>query len=160
MDLWKPDTTVAAVIEREGLFLMIEESTREGVRLNQPAGHLDPGESLVQAVVREALEETAHQVEAIAGIGVYLSRYRYPPDRLDVTYLRFAFACRVLGQVEGLSLDAGIQRALWMPPEAIRARIAEHRSPLVMRVIDDYLAGQRLPLSVFFTHPECLERDR
>ena len=96
MDYWKPNATVAAVVEQDGRFLMVEETTREGLRLNQPSGHLDPGETLAQAVVREALEETAHHVEPIACVGVYMSRYRYEPTDTDVTYLRFAFACRVI----------------------------------------------------------------
>ena len=96
MDYWKPNATVAAVVEQDGRFLMVEETTREGLRLNQPSGHLDPGETLAQAVVREALEETAHHVEPTACVGVYMSRYRYEPTDTDVTYLRFAFACQVI----------------------------------------------------------------
>jgi 8-oxo-dGTP pyrophosphatase MutT (NUDIX family) len=154
MEYWKPSVTVAAVVERDGRFLMVEEHTGEGLRLNQPAGHLDPGESLQQAVVREALEETAHRVEPSACVGVYMSRYR--GGDADVTYLRFAFACRVLAAEPQRPLDAGIVRAVWLTPGEIRARQALHRSPLVMRTVDDYLAGRRYPLDLVFTHPSCL----
>ena len=159
MDYWKPNTTVAAVIERDGLFLMVEEMTPEGLRLNQPAGHLDPGETLAQAAAREALEETAHQVRALACIGVYLSRYRHDASGTDVTYLRFAFACEVLGHEPQRALDTGIERAIWLSADEIRARAAMHRSPLVMRTLDDHLAGQRYPLSLIYTHPSCLDGD-
>ena len=151
---WKPSATVAAVIERDGRFLMVEEETRAGLRLNQPAGHLDPGESLLQAVVREALEETAHHVEPLACVGVYMSRYQ--DEATDVTYLRFAFACRPVAQDPQRPLDAGIVRAVWLTADQIRARQDLHRSPLVMRTVDDYLAGRRYPLELVFTHPNCL----
>jgi 8-oxo-dGTP pyrophosphatase MutT (NUDIX family) len=159
MDYWTPGTTVAAVVERDGRFLMVEETTRDGLRLNQPAGHLDAGESLVQACAREALEETAHHVLPQACVGVYLSRYRYAPEGIDVTYLRFAFACGLLSVESGRALDTGIVRALWLRPDEIRAQPERHRSPLVMRTIDDYLAGRRYPLELIYTHPSCLERD-
>lgn len=156
MSYWKPSVTAAAVIERDGRFLFVEENTSEGLRLNQPAGHLDPGESLVQAVVREALEETAGHVEPYACVGVYMSRGRDPSAGLDTTYLRFAFACRLLSFDEKRPLDKGIVRALWLTPGEARARSEIHRSPLVMRTVDDYLAGQRYPLELIFTHPSCL----
>jgi 8-oxo-dGTP pyrophosphatase MutT (NUDIX family) len=151
---WKPSATVAAVVERDGRFLMVEEQTRGGLRLNQPAGHLDPGESLVQAVVREALEETAHHVEALACVGVYMSRYQ--DDATDVTYLRFAFACRPVVHDPQRSLDTGIVRAVWLDADEIRARRDMHRSPLVMKTVDDYLAGRRYPLDLIYTHSSCL----
>lgn len=157
MDYWKPGVTVAAVVERDGRFLLVEERTAEGLRLNQPAGHLDPGESLVQAVVREALEETAHRVEPAACVGVYMSRYRNQAQGTDATYLRFAFACRVVGFDPGRELDEGIVRTLWLAPEEIRARSHAHRSPVVMRTVDDYLAGRRYPLELIFTHPSCID---
>ena len=154
MEYWKPSATVAAVVEREGRFLMVEETTRAGLRLNQPAGHLDPGESLLQAVVRETLEETAHRVEPAACVGVYMSRYQ--DEATDVTYLRFAFACRLVGQEPDRSLDTVIVRALWLTPDEIRARRDAHRSPFVMRVVDDFLAGKRYPLELIHTHPSCI----
>lgn len=159
MDLWKPSVTVAAVVEREGRYLMVEEHTRDGLRLNQPAGHLDPGESLAQAVAREAFEETAHRVRPRACVGVYLARYRHPGDGTDVTYLRFAFDCEVLDVVAGQVLDEGIVRALWLTADEIRVRAAEHRSPLVMQSIDDHAAGRRFDLDFLRTHPDCLDHD-
>ena len=153
MAIWKPSVTVAAVIEHQDRFLIIEERTVAGVRLNQPAGHLDPGETLVRAVVREALEETAHHVEVVAGIGVYLARFVHESSGTDVTYLRFAFACRLADRNGGAkdaerALDEGILATHWLTAGELRARESEHRSPLVMRVVDDYLAGQRFDPSV------------
>jgi len=149
---FKPSVTVAAVIFHQGRFLLVEEETVAGVRLNQPAGHLDAGETLVHAVVREALEETAHHVIPEALIGVYLARFTHAPSATDVTYLRFAIACRLDteragGALEaGRALDQGILRALWLDPGILRARRAEHRSDLVLQVVDDFEAGRRLPL--------------
>ncbi|MBX3591321.1 MAG: NUDIX hydrolase [Burkholderiaceae bacterium] len=159
MSYWKPNTTVAAVIERDGRFLMVEETTREGARINQPAGHLDPGESLLQAVAREALEETAWRVEPVAGVGIYMARYRHEASGTDVTYLRFAFACRALAEQPGRALDDGILRALWLDADEIRACRDVHRSPLVMQTVDDYLAGKRFALDLIHTNPNCLSID-
>jgi 8-oxo-dGTP pyrophosphatase MutT (NUDIX family) len=151
-DIWKPSVTVAAIIERQGKFLLVEEETSDGVRFNQPAGHLDPGESLIAAASREALEETAHEFTPDALIGVYMSRYISSRTNENVTYLRFAFSGRV-GAVHEQALDEGIIRALWMSYEELQACEDKHRSPLVMQCIDDYLAGKRSPLSVLYTHP-------
>ncbi len=156
MNYWKPSVTVAAVVERDGRFLLVEEETSEGLRLNQPAGHLDPGESLMHAVVREALEETAHHVEPAACVGVYMSRYRSERTDTDVTYMRFAFACRLVAADPERGLDTGIVRALWLDVDEIRSRSDMHRSALVMRTVDDYLAGKRYPLEMIFTHPNCV----
>lgn len=143
-DRWRPSVTVAAVIERDGRYLMVEETTAEGLKLNQPAGHLDPGESLQQAVVREALEETACHFVPQALLGVYLNRFQRPG--LDVTYLRFAYVGTAGEPEPGRALDAPIVRTLWLTADEVRARLADHRSPLVMRCIDDHRAGRRLPL--------------
>lgn len=156
MSYWKPSVTAAAVIERDGRFLFVEENTTEGLRLNQPAGHLDPGESLVQAVVREALEETAGHVEPTACVGIYMSRSRNEAAGTDDTYLRFAFACRLISFDEKLPLDKGIVRAVWLTPDEARAQRKIHRSPLVMRTLEDYLAGRRFPLEMIYTHPSCI----
>ena len=156
MNYWKPSVTVAAVVERDGRFLMVEEQTSEGLRLNQPAGHLDPGETLTNAVVREALEETAHHVEPAACVGIYMSRYRSEKTGNDVTYMRFAFACRLVAADTQRELDVGIVRALWLSADEIRSRCDMHRSPLVMRTVEDYLAGRRYPLEMIFTHPSCV----
>jgi 8-oxo-dGTP pyrophosphatase MutT (NUDIX family) len=150
---WKPSATVAAVIEHEGRFLLIEEHTPEGLRLNNPAGHLDPGESPAQGCARETLEETAYTFQPTALVGVYLSRFQRNATGEDITYLRFAF-CGTLGAHDpARTLDRGIVRTVWMTPEEVRASAGRHRSPLVLQCIEDYLAGQRYPLSVIRTDP-------
>ena len=158
MDLrWKPSVTVAAVIERDGRFLLVEEHTPEGLRLNNPAGHLDPGESPAEGCARETLEETAHHFRPTALVGVYLSRFQRPGPQAgavqDITYLRFAF-CGELGQAQvGRALDTGIVRTLWMSPDEIRASWERHRSPLLLQCMEDYLAGQRFALETVRTDP-------
>jgi 8-oxo-dGTP pyrophosphatase MutT (NUDIX family) len=147
--VWKPNVTVAAVAQREGHFLLIEEMTSRGPLFNQPAGHLEPGESLVAAVAREALEESAYSFRATALLGVY----HYCSGAEGVTYLRFAFAGEVDAHHPDRALDHGILRAVWLPPDDIRKETGRHRSPLVMRCIDDYLAGNRYPLSMFHHEP-------
>lgn len=142
--IWKPNVTVAAVIERAGKFLLVEEEADGAVVLNQPAGHLDEGESLIDAVVRETLEETAWHIAPEALVGVY----RWPHPAKGVTYLRFAFAGRALREEPARGLDHGIVRALWLTPEEIRKNRGRHRSPQVQRCIDDYLAGQRYSLDL------------
>jgi 8-oxo-dGTP pyrophosphatase MutT (NUDIX family) len=158
VDYWKPNTTVAAVVEREGRLLMVEEQTADGVRLNQPAGHLDPGETLADAAVRETLEETGHVVEPVAFIGIYMATTVSSTTGAAVTYLRHAFACRVVSHDPGRVLDDGILRAVWLTPDEIMARRERHRSPLVERTVVDYLAGRRLPLDVVYTHDSALRR--
>ena len=153
---WKPSVTVAAVIERDGYFLLIEEETSEGVKLNQPAGHLDPLESLEQAVVREVLEETAHDFTPTALVGMYMSRYCSKRRGTDVTYLRFTF-CGSAGKEYDQPLDHGIIRTLWMTREEIAACEERHRSPIVLRCVDDYLAGLRAPLDLLHTHTSVFE---
>src|SRR5687767_5108585 len=130
---WKPSVTVAAIIERDGRFLLVEEETSEGLKLNNPAGHLDPGESPAQGCAREALEETAHPFEPTHLVGVYLSRARRPATGEDFSYVRFAFCGRVGEQEPGRVLDAGIVRTLWLTPAEIRASSDRHRSPLLLR---------------------------
>ena len=153
---WKPSVTVAAIVEREGRFLLVEEHTPEGLRLNNPAGHLDPGESPAQGCAREALEETAHAFTPTALVGVYLSRFQREGTGEDITYLRFAF-CGTLGELDlGRSLDTGIVRTLWMTPDEIRASSQRHRSPLVLRCMEDYLAGQRFPMALIYTDAAVL----
>ena len=152
---WKPSVTVAAIIKRDGKFLLVEEHTPEGLMLNNPAGHLDPGESLADGCAREALEETTHTFRPTALVGIYMSRMQRPSTTggagEDVTYLRFAF-CGALGDAKtGAQLDKGIVRTLWMTPQEIRESTARHRSPLLLRCMEDYLNGQRLPLSSLYT---------
>jgi 8-oxo-dGTP pyrophosphatase MutT (NUDIX family) len=145
---WNPSVTVAAIIERDGRFLLVEEHTPEGLRLNNPAGHLDPGESLQQGVVRETLEETGCSFSPQALVGVYLSRFRRPATGEDVTYLRFAFCGTASESVPGWVLDEGIVRTLWLSMEELRASRERHRSPLVLAGVEDYLAGKRYPLEL------------
>lgn len=148
---WKPSVTVAAIIERGGRFMLVEEHTAEGLRLNNPAGHLDPGESPLQACARETLEETTHLFRPTALVGVYLSRFQRPATSEDITYLRFAF-CGELGEaVAARTLDAGIVRTLWLTPAEIRASSARHRSPLLLRCMEDHLAGKRFALELVTT---------
>lgn len=159
---WKPSVTVAAVIAKDfgGVqkFLLVEEQTRDGLRLNNPAGHLDPGESPLQACIRETLEETAFHFKPTAIVGVYLSRFerQQPEGLLDITYLRFAF-CGELGEhVQGQALDEGIVRTLWLSVDELRASVDSHRSPLLLRCVDDYLAGRRYPLDLVTTDASVL----
>ena len=148
---WKPNVTVAAIIEHDGRYLLVEEETVEGLRLNNPAGHMDPAESPAQACAREALEETTHLFTPTHLVGVYLSRFQRASTGEDITYLRMAF-CGELGAVQaGRTLDSGIVRTVWMTPQEVRASQARHRSPLVLRCIEDHLAGQRHPLSLIHT---------
>lgn len=154
-DIWKPSVTVAAIIEQQGRFLLVEEETSDGIRFNQPAGHLDPNESLPEAAARETLEEAAHEFFPDALIGVYMSRYVSSRTGKEVTYLRFAFSGRV-GRALDRPLDEGILRAVWMTREEMVACAERHRSPLVLRCVDDYLAGQRMPLSMLYAHPSSI----
>ena len=138
----RPAVTVAAVIERDGAFLLVRERTRRGLRLNQPAGHLESGESLPEGAARETLEEAAWRVEPFALVGVY--RWQAPDN--GATFVRFAYAARAIAQETGRKLDADIVDALWLRYDEVLARSDEHRSPLVLRCIDDFRAGRFLPL--------------
>jgi 8-oxo-dGTP pyrophosphatase MutT (NUDIX family) len=141
---WKPNVTVAAVVERAGRFLMVEEHTPEGLRLNQPAGHLEADESLLQAVVRETREESAYGFTPEYVVGVYL----WPRPQGDVTYLRLAFGGTASDTPADTPLDAGIVRAVWMAPDELRACVSRHRSPLVMQCVEDWIAGRRFGLDL------------
>ena len=147
--IWKPNVTVAAVAERQGRFLLVEEDTARGRLFNQPAGHLEPGESITAAVIRETLEESAYSFRPTALVGVY----QYHSAAESVTYLRFAFAGEVGAHDPHRRLDEGIVRAVWLAPDEARREMTRHRSPLVMRCIDDYLAGCRYPLSLLHHDP-------
>jgi phosphatase NudJ len=142
---WKPNVTVAAVIERGGRYLLVEEAAPRGPVLNNPAGHLDPGESLVEAVVREVLEETACRFTPTHLVGVYLAA---PSAASGITYLRFAFTGTVGEPEPGRALDEGILRTLWLTPIEIEAERARHRSPLLARCLNDHAAGRRFALDV------------
>lgn len=141
---WTPRVTVAAVVERDGRFLLVEESVSGTPRLNQPAGHLEDGESLTAAVVREALEETAWHFEPQALVGIY--RWRRAPGA--ETFLRFAFCGTVRDHDDARALDTGILRTLWLDRGELATRRERLRSPLVLRCVDDYLADRRYPLAL------------
>ena len=143
--IWKPSATVAAVIERDGKFLLVEELIDGRRVLNQPAGHLDPGESLAAACAREVLEETAHHFEPTALVGIY--RWHYAPK--DVTFLRFCFSGSVGAFEKDRKLDKEIVAFHWLSAKEIREQKDRHRSPLVQQCVDDYLAGRSFPLDVF-----------
>ena len=149
---------MAAIVEHGGRYLLVEEETPEGLCLNNPAGHLDPGESLLQGVVRETLEETARGFEPSALVGVYLSRFNRPERAEDITYLRFAI-CGTVGEPEpGRALDSGIVRTLWLTPDEIRSSRARHRSPLLLRCVEDHLAGKRYPLAALIADPSIIAK--
>jgi ADP-ribose pyrophosphatase YjhB (NUDIX family) len=142
--IWKPHVVVAAVIEEDGRFLLVEERTEEGLRFNQPAGHLEAGETLIVAVRRGVFEETAHHFEPSALLGIY----RWENPARARTYLRFAFLGAITGYDPTARLDEGILRAVWMTPQEIRNVAARHRSPLVARCQEDHAAGRRYPLDL------------
>ena len=142
--IWRPSVTVAAVIERGGRFLFVEERIDGRLVLNQPAGHLDPGESLVAACRREVLEETAHAFEPRALVGVY--RWHYAAK--DVTFLRFCFTGDAGEADAQRKLDKEIVRLHWLTPTELATRRSEHRSPLVAKCVADFLAGRRFPLEL------------
>jgi 8-oxo-dGTP pyrophosphatase MutT (NUDIX family) len=154
---WKPSVTVAAIIERqrEGVseFLLVEEHTPEGLKLNNPAGHLDPEESPEQGVVREVLEETACVFTPDRLVGIYLSRFQRPTTGEDVTFVRFAYGGSVGAPEPSRTLDDGIVRTLWMTLPELHDSRARHRSPHVLGCIEDYLSGRRYPLGTITTDP-------
>jgi 8-oxo-dGTP pyrophosphatase MutT (NUDIX family) len=153
MHRFRPSVTVAALIEQGGRYLLVEEETPEGLMLNNPAGHLEQGESPLEAVVREALEETARPFEPTAFLGLYLARFVRPARAEDVTYVRLAYSGTVGEAIAGRALDEGIRRTLWMSLDELSACEARHRSPLVLQCVRDHAAGRRLPLDTVFSHP-------
>ena len=154
---WKPNVTVAAVIEHNGRFLLVEEDTADGLRLNNPAGHLDPGESPIAACAREVLEETAHDFTVTALVGVYLNRFTRTRTGDDITYLRFTFTGTVGAHHAWRALDDGIVRTVWMTLDEIRGCAERLRSPMVVQSIEDYLAGRRFPLDLIHTDASVLQ---
>ena len=143
-EVWKPNVTVAAVCERNGRFLLVEEETDAGLTLNQPAGHLERGESLTEAVIRETLEETAFHFRPEYLIGIY----SWPHTVKDITFLRFAFAGSVASHDASRQLDAGIVRAIWLTETEIFREAPRHRSPLLVRCIEDFRSGRKYPLKL------------
>ena len=143
---WQPDVTVATLVVRDGRLLCVEERANGQLVINQPAGHLEPDESLVEAAVRETREETGWNVRVTHLVGAY--QWKAETGR---HYLRFAFGAEPIDEIPGAKLDEGIVRALWMSIEELRASAERHRSPLVLQCAEDWLAGQRHPLSL--VHP-------
>ncbi|KQW45654.1 MULTISPECIES: NUDIX domain-containing protein [unclassified Roseateles] len=151
-DRFRPSVTVAAVIAHAGRYLLVEEETPEGLMLNNPAGHLELGETPIEAVVREALEETMRDFVPTSFLGVYLARFVRPARLEDVTYVRLAFSGSVGEEIAGRTLDEGICRTLWMSEAELAACTDRHRSPLVLQCVQDHAAGRRLPLETVFAH--------
>lgn len=149
---FRPSVTVAAVIERAGRYLLVEEETPEGLMLNNPAGHVELGESPIAAVVREALEETMRAFVPEAFLGVYMARFLRHARSEDVTYVRLAFSGSVGEEIAGRALDKGIRRTLWLDEAELAACTDRHRSPLVLQCVRDHSAGRRLPLEAVFAH--------
>lgn len=146
---WQPDVTVATVVVREGALLVVEERVNGALVLNQPAGHLEPDESLAQAALRETLEETGWDVRLTGFVGAYQWKAPPRPGEDDGRhYLRFAFSAEPVRHHPARALDDGIVQALWMPPDALRAEAGRHRSPLVWQAVADFLGGRRQPLDL------------
>lgn len=159
-DIWKPSVTVAAIIHDNGRFLMVEEHTPDGIRINQPAGHLDQGESLISAAIRETLEETAYDFTPTELVGFYMSRnVSSMRTSTNATYLRVAFT-GVLGAKSARELDTGIIGTRWMTRDELANCTELHRSPLVLQCVDDYLSGQRAPLTLLHTHQSVTGEQR
>ncbi len=142
---WKPNVTVAAIVENDGRFLLVEETEKDEVVFNQPAGHLEKNESLPEAVIREVMEETAWEFKPESLVGVYL----YPNPRIDdIIYLRFCFAGKGIREHKGKKLDEGIIRAAWLTHAEIESQQDKMRSPMVLRCVNDYLSGKHYPLEM------------
>ena len=141
---WQPDVTVATVVVADGRLLCVEERVNGQLVLNQPAGHLEPDESLLEAALRETREETGWDVRLTA----FLGAYQWKAPETNRHYLRFAFAAEPERHDPARTLDEGIVQALWLPPDELLAARDRHRSPLVWQVVADHLAGHRSPLSV------------
>jgi 8-oxo-dGTP pyrophosphatase MutT (NUDIX family) len=135
-------TTVATIVERNGAFLLVEEETSSGVRINQPAGHLEAGETLVAAAIRETLEETGYHVTPTTLVGIY----RWQAPATGATFIRFAYAADVVSHDPRRTLDEGILRAFWLSYDDLIASRDRHRSPLVLRCVDDFRSGVKRPL--------------
>jgi len=139
-----PIISVATVVERDGAFLFVEETVKSRLVINQPAGRLEAGESLVNAAVREALEETGWEIEPLGLVGIY----RWTSKREGKAYVRACFHGRALRHDTQRPLDTGIVRALWLDHATLLQRVQDLRSPLVLLCVNDYLAGRRFPLEL------------
>lgn len=143
-EAWQPHIVVAAVVEREGRYLLVEEFINDELRINQPAGHWERGETLIEGVKREALEETAWDIEPTGFLGVYA----WQPKSLPYPFVRFAFVANAIRHHPERKLDEGILRAIWLTPDELRAGSELHRGPSVMACIEDFSAGRVYPLSL------------
>ena len=150
---WKPNVTVSAVIERDQRFLLVEENTADGLRLNLPAGHLDPAETPLQACAREVLEETAYSFEPTHLVGIYMNRFIRTRTGSDITYMRFAFTGKLGQHHAHRVLAEGIVRTVWLSLEELQASAHLHRSPVVLQSVRDYLAGRRFDVSLIQADP-------
>lgn len=146
---WKPHVTVAAIACKDDCFLVVEEEDQGRLVINQPAGHLEAGETLLEAVRREVLEETAYLFEPRSITGLYL----YPDVQADITYMRICFAGECVDHFPDRTLDEDIVRTRWMHRSDLQKHGDRMRSPLVMKCIDDYLAGKNHPLELLHHHP-------
>lgn len=146
--IWTPRATVATVVEQDGRFLFVDEVADGRRVLNQPAGHVDEREPILQAALRETIEETGWEVDITHLIGIYT----YTNPEL-ITYYRFCYAARPLRQIPDAKLDHDIIGPVWLSVDELNARHAQWRSPLVIKCVEDYLAGRRFPLDLVYEHP-------
>ena len=146
--IWTPHATVAAIVEQEGRFLFVEEISHGKRVFNQPAGHVDEGESLQDATIRETFEESKWQIKPTALVGIYT--YKAPSN--NVTYYRFCYACEAIEEIHEAQLDKDILAAHWFTLEEVKARKEQLRSPLVMKCLEDYLAGKQYPTNLIYEH--------
>lgn len=153
MNSFQPHITVATVVENQDRLLLVRETADDRIVLNQPAGHVEAGETLPQAAFRETLEETGWQVAVTHLLGTYI----YQPRRGAGIYYRFCFIAAPVSHDPRMKLDEGIIETVWLSPQELAARGREHRSPLVARCVEDYLAGRRLPLDTIYQHPWPLQ---
>lgn len=145
---WAPQITVACVIEKDGNFLIVEEESFGQVVYNQPAGHVEPGETLIAAAIRETREETGWQVKPTELLGLYV----YTSPHNQVTYYRTCFIAEAIEHDPNQALDDGIIQALWLSPDTLKAQAEKWRSPIVYKCVDDYLNGQRYPLDYIYEY--------
>ncbi|PIE41220.1 MAG: NUDIX hydrolase [Gammaproteobacteria bacterium] len=146
---WKPNATVAVIVEQDNKFLLVEEFSHEKLVINQPAGHIEANETILEAVIRETLEETGYRVAPQHLTGFYT----YTSPNNGITYYRFCFSATIVEKLENPRIDPDIENIVWLTRDELQQAESRHRSPLVMRCIDDYLAGKRYPLDLIYEHP-------
>lgn len=146
---WKPNATVATIVEDNGKFLFVEEYSNGELVINQPAGHIENHESILEAAKRETLEETGYRVELSHLIGLYT----YTAPHNGNTYYRFCFSATISEKLQNPTIDPDIENVAWLSYEEIAQQTDRHRSPLVLKCLDDYIAGTRFPLELIYEHP-------